>query len=176
METLDVSTVVYLPPGEIYEFLVDFPRYGDYSEHLSEIRSHGDGSPGTEYELTFAWWKLAYTARSAVTSVDPPNRIDWELVRDLDAHGSWEIAAEPSAGPPARESASRVHFVVHYAPASASPDAIDLPALTSFEWVLSKVQPKIEAEAERVLKRVVSDLEGEQREVSLTVHETPDLH
>jgi len=59
VDTVDVSTVVYLPPAEIYDFLVDFPRYADYSRHLEEVHRHnGDGSPGTRYDITFAWWKL----------------------------------------------------------------------------------------------------------------------
>lgn len=174
METLDVSTLVYLPREEVYDFLVEFPRYAKYSEHLDEVRRFGDGDSGTEYDLTFAWWKLSYTARSKVTDLDQPARIDWELVRDLDAHGYWEVVPEPESAPEGEQTATRVHFVVNVSPESASPDAIDLPSFTSIDWVVEKVTPKIRAEAEQVVRRIVHDLEGEDRDITLTVHDTPD--
>ncbi len=174
VDRLDVSTLVHLPPEEIYEFLVDFPRYAKYSEYLDRIRRYGDGQPETEYDLTFAWWKLSYTARSKVTAVDPPERIDWTLVKDLDASGYWEITPEPDSAPKGEQTASRVRFYVEFDPTSASAGAIDLPALTSFEWVVDKVKPKIRAEAEGIVRRIVRDLEGTHREVPLTIHETPE--
>ncbi|WP_336327538.1 type II toxin-antitoxin system RatA family toxin [Halovenus sp. HT40] len=173
MDRLEVSTLVYLPPEEIYDFLVDFPRYAKYSEYLDDIRRYGDGTPETEYDLTFAWWKLSYTARSRVTGVEPPARIDWELIKDLDASGYWGIEPEPDAAPEDEPTASRVRFYVEFDPASASAGAIDLPALTSFDWVVDKVTPKIRAEAEQIVRRIVRDLEGRRREVPLEIHETP---
>lgn len=175
MQRLKVSTVVHLPPEEIYDFLIDFPRYAKYSEYLEEVRRDGDGAPGTEYALRFAWWKLSYTARSTVTGVDRPERIEWELVRDLDASGYWAVEPEPAAAPDDSETASRVYFVVEYAPDSARAGALELPSFVSFDWVVEKVTPKIRDEAEQVIRRVVRDLEGRRREISLTVHETPDL-
>jgi len=171
VDTLDVSTVVYLPREEVYEFLLDFPGYAEYSEYLDEIRQYGDGTPGTEYELTFAWWKLSYTARSKVTNTAAPDRIEWELVKDLDASGYWQV--EPASAPDGVETASRVHFVVNFRPGSADSGVIDLPSFVSFDWLVGKVTPKIRAEAERVIRRVVQDLEGESREVALEIHETP---
>ena len=97
MDRVEVSTVVYCSKAEVYEFLLDFPRYTRLSKHLREVTQDGDGSPGTEYDLTFAWWKLSYTAHSRVTDVDPPDRIDWELTQDLDAHGSWLLEDDPDA-------------------------------------------------------------------------------
>ena len=56
VDELVVSTEVYAAPEEVYEFLLDFPRYGRYSEYLREVRTlAGDGGPGTRYELVFAW-------------------------------------------------------------------------------------------------------------------------
>jgi ribosome-associated toxin RatA of RatAB toxin-antitoxin module len=172
VDRLEVSTLVYLPPPEIYDFLVDFPRYAKYSEHLERIRRYGDGTPETEYDLTFAWWKLSYTARSRVTGVEPPELIEWELLTDLDAQGHWRIEPEPEAAPEDGH-ASRVYFFVEFDPSSANPGAIDLPSLASMDWVVRKVTPKIRAEAETVVRRVVRDLEGRSRDVTLDVHERP---
>ena len=174
MDEVELSTVVYLPPEEVYEFLIDFPRYANYSEYLTDVRQHGDGSPGTQYDLQLSWWKISHTVRSEVTEVDPPARIDWKLVKDVDARGHWAIEEVPEEAPEGHETASRVWLRAGFDPSSANESAIDLPKLVSIGWVIKKVKPLIEKEAKRVVKRVVADLEGEPRPIELTVHRTPD--
>ena len=172
MDAVEVTTVVYVPREEIYEFLLEFPGYARYSEYLESVEAHGDGDVGTEYELRFAWWKLSYTARSRVTDVDPPERIDWMLTKDLDAGGYWQIdELEPPDG---RDHASQVTFRAEFAPDSANSDAISLPRLVSWDWVIEKVKPKIRSEAERVVRRAVRDLEGVDRRVDIEVRTRPD--
>ncbi len=173
VQSVEVSTVVYLPPGEIYEFLVDFPRYAEYSKYLDHVDRDGDGTPKTKYDLTFAWWKLSYTARSEVTDLDPPTRIDWRLVKDIDASGYWLVEPEPESAPEGEETASRVRIRIDFSPQSAEEGVISLPRFVSLDWVISKVKPKIKAEAERVVERIVADLEGTHRDVTLDIHETP---
>lgn len=166
MDSVEVSTRVYLPPAEVYAFLLDFERYAGYSEYLRTVRAFGEGGAGTEYELEFAWWKLQYTARSAVVDVDPPNRIEWQLTKDIDAAGRWLVepidAAEQSP-------ATEVTFVVEYAPGSATDGILDLPRFVSLEWVVDRIEPKIRTEAERIVRRVVADLEGAERDVGLRI-------
>lgn len=210
MDTVEVSTVVFLPPEEVYEFLLDFPRYGRYSEHLKEVRQFGDGTPGTEYELDFAWWKITYTTRSRVTDVAEPERIDWRIVKDVDAVGSWHVEKldvpdpddadpdDPNRGsedspdgespdgdvddplqdrlevsPPAfyepGDPVTRVTMHVQYAPDSAGERMVDLPRFVSLDWVVEMVKPMIQSEAEKVVRRIVADLEGDEREVALTI-------
>ncbi|MEF8902135.1 MAG: SRPBCC family protein [Halovenus sp.] len=173
MDRVEVSTIVYLPPEQLYEFLVDFPRYAKYSDYLRDIERHGDGSPGTQYDLTFAWWKLTYTARSEVTAVEPPTRIDWQLVKDIDAQGYWEIEPAPEAKPDNEDHASRVWLVIEFAPESAEKGALDIPRFVSFDWLVRKVRAKVRAEAEAIVERMITDLEGRRREVELEIHETP---
>jgi hypothetical protein len=172
VDSVEVSTVVYLPPAETYEFLLDFPGYANYSEYLTGVESHGDGSPGTIYDLHFAWWKLTYSARSRVTEVDPPNRIDWRIVKDIDARGRWTVT--PVDPPADREHASEVRLRIEFDADSVDPSGLDLPRLVSLSWVVEKVKPLIEREARRIVKRIVADIEGESRPVDLTVHATPD--
>jgi len=177
VDTLEVSTVVYCSKAEVYEFLLDFPRYTRLSKHLRKVSQDGDGSPGTEYDLTFAWWKLSYTAHSRVTDVDPPDRIDWELTEDLDAHGSWLLKDEPDddgLDDSDHEVATRVRLLVEFDPHSAKSGAIDLPRFVSLSWVIEKVRPLIQGEAERVVRRLVTDLEGESRSVELEIHTKPE--
>lgn len=172
MDRLAVSTIVYVSPEEVYEFLREFPRYARYSKYLRRVDRHGDGGPGTEYDLEFAWWKLSYTVRSRVTDVDPPRTIDWTIVGKLDASGRWRIEERPADE--GRESpACRVHFEVGFDPDSASRDLLDLPRLVPFERVRTEAIGLIREEAQRVVERVVADLEGQRREVELTIHETP---
>jgi uncharacterized membrane protein len=165
---VEVSTVVYLPAEDVYEFLLEFNGYASYSEHLRSVRQFGDGGTGTTYELTFGWWKLKYTARSEVTEVDPPNRIEWRLTKDIDAGGRWLVESKKSDESGERPE-TEVTFVVEYAPGSADDGIVDLPRFVSLGWVVERIKPKIRAEAERVVRRVVADLEGEPRDVTLQI-------
>jgi uncharacterized membrane protein len=171
---VEVSTVVYLPPADVYEFLVRFGNYANYSEHLRSVRRFGDGGAGTEYELEFAWWKLTYTARSEVLELDPPRRIEWRLTEDLDAAGRWlvepvEEGETDGTGNGTTGPETEVTFVVEYAPGSVGDGIVDLPRFVPFESIVEKIEPKIEGEAERVVRRVVADLEGEPRDVELRI-------
>jgi uncharacterized membrane protein len=175
VDSVDVSTVVYVPPEEVYEFLLDFPRYARYSKHLEEVRKHGGDDPTTtRYDITFAWWRLSYTAQSEVTDVDAPNRIDWRLVEDLDARGHWAVTPEPESAPDVGTPATRVRLYVEFAPGSTDRNSIGLPRSVSLDWLVDRVKPKVRAEAERIVERIVADLEGQRRDVSLDVHDTPD--
>jgi ribosome-associated toxin RatA of RatAB toxin-antitoxin module len=174
VDRVEVSTVVYLPPEEVYEFLVDFPRYADYSKYLERVKRDGDGSPGTRYALRFSWWKITYTAHTRVTDADPPNRIDWEVIKDMNAHGHWAVEEEPDLAPEDAETACRVTLRVEFEPGSVKVGNIGLPSFVSLSWLVEKVKPLIQEEAERVVERIVADIEGESRPVELTVHATPD--
>jgi len=174
VDNVEVSTVVYLPPAEVYEFLLDFPGYAKYSKYLQSVTQDGDGTPGTRYDLTFTWWKLSYTARSEVTAVDPPEQIDWKLVKDIHAHGHWRVDPAPEAAPPGEDQASRVGLSIQFDPDTADSSSLDLPRLVSLDWVIGKVKPLVQDEAERIVERIVADLEGERREVDLEIHTTPD--
>jgi hypothetical protein len=174
VDSVELSTVVYVPPEEAYDFLVDFPGYANYSKHLDRVERHGDGGPGTEYDIHLQWWKLSYVVRSAVTEFDRPERISWRITKDLHAHGEWLVEPAPDAAPPDRETASRVRIVIEFDAESASSDMLDLPRLVSLDWVIGKVKPLVLKEAERVVERIVEDLEGQRREVELTLHESPD--
>jgi len=165
-----------LPPEEVYEFLVDFPRYARYSEYLTEVRADGDGSPGTRYRLRFAWWKLSYTAQTEVTSADPPTHLDWRVIEDLDARGNWRVDpldTVPSDLPEDANAACRVHLEVEFDSDSIGGGTLDLPRFVSPAWVIGKIKPILVEEAERVVERIVADLEGRRREVELVVHEVP---
>ncbi len=166
---------MYADPEAVYEFLLDFPGYARYSKYLDDVRTiEGDGGPGTRYALRFAWWKVTYTAHSRVTGVEPPERIDWEITKDIDAGGCWRVTpTEPEPGSDGNESgdpACEVALEVEFDPGSASPDALDLPRLVSFDWVVKKAVPLIRTEAERVVQRAVRDLEGSTRNVDLDVY------
>ncbi|MFB6297920.1 MAG: type II toxin-antitoxin system RatA family toxin [Salinirussus sp.] len=174
MDSIEVSTVVYVRPEEIYEFLLDFPRYAEYSKHLREVRRAGEGGSGTNYHITFAWWRLSYTAVSEVTEVDPPTRIDWRLVEDIEARGYWLVEPEPESAPEGEDHASRVRLFVEFAPESADERLLDLPRFVSLDWLIDRVKPKVKREAERIVQRIVADLEGQSRQVALTIHTAPD--
>ncbi|QZA88696.1 SRPBCC family protein [Salinarchaeum sp. IM2453] len=174
MDRIEVSTVVYVSAEEAFEFLVDFPRYAQYSKYLDSVQQHGTGGAGTKYDLTFRWWKLTYTARSEVTSIEENKRIDWELVNSLDATGYWGIEPLPEETETSDNNAVKVRFVAEFDSNSMTWDLVNVPRFVSTDWIVRKVKPLIVKEAKRIVGRVVADLEGESREVTLTVHETPD--
>jgi uncharacterized membrane protein len=194
VDSVEVSTVVYVPPEEAYEFLVDFEGYASYSKHLDRVERHGEGGPGTEYDIHLQWWKLNYVVRSEVTDLDPPERVSWRIVKDLDAHGEWVVEPAPEEAVETSEDgessedrdasedvdasedhpATRVRLVINFDADSASSDMLDLPRLVSLGWVVSKVKPLVLEEAERVVARIVADLEGEHRDVELTLRDKPD--
>jgi SH3-like domain-containing protein len=176
MDRVTVSTVVYTDPQSVYDFLVDFERYGDYTDYVKRVMASGDGGPGTRYAIEFGWWKLTYTARSRVVDLDPPREIEWRITKDIDANGRWlaESVPLPADAPEWAEVATKVTVDVEYDPGSVGPSALDLPRLVSLDWVLDKVKPRIAEAATQVLRRIVTDLEGQPRDPDLTVHRTPD--
>lgn len=176
MERLAVSTVVYRQADDVYEFLADFPRYARYSEYLESVESLGEGPEGPRYALTFRWWRLTYTARSAVIDERPPSRIDFRLLGDFEAGGRWTVtplADLPGGAPEDATDACEVSFVVEFAPESAHRGMLDLPRFISLDTVVEKATPLVEREARRVVERAVADLEGRRRSVSLEVESGP---
>jgi uncharacterized membrane protein len=173
MERLTVETVIYRPVEEVYEFLLDFPRYARYSEYLDAVETLDPGADEqARYALRFSWWKLSYTARSAVIETAPNERISWRLLNQFDASGQWLVDEReelPAAAPEWAETAADVRFEVEWHPHSIDSGALDLPGLVSLDWVIDKAKPVVENEAERVVQRAVEDLEGQRRAVELTV-------
>ncbi|GAA0201201.1 SRPBCC family protein [Halobacterium noricense] len=174
VDSVELSTVVYVPPEEAYEFLVDFPGYANYSEHLTGVTREGDGGPGTEYDIHLKWWKVKYTVRSEVTELDRPNRIDWKIIKDIHAHGHWRVEEVPEEAPEGKETASRVWLSINFDADSADSSMLNLPMFVSMGWVVNKAKPLVLKEAERVVERIVADLEGEKRDVNLVIHDKPD--
>ena len=167
MDEIEARTVIHAAPDELYEFLLDFPGYARYSEYIDRVTQDGDGGPGTRYGLVFSWWKLDYTARSEVTGVDPPARIDWRIVKDIDAEGYWGI--RPVDPPEGVEDATEVVLHIEFDPDSASAGAVDLPRLVSMSWVIERVKPLVRKEATRIVRRVVADMEGTRRDVDVEI-------
>lgn len=168
MPVLVARTGVHRPPEVVFDALADLRRYESYSDHLAGVTRTGDGDAGTEYTLRFEWWLVSYTVRSAVTGFERPERIDFAVTDGISAEGAWVL--EPIAvDGPGSEGGTRVTFTVAYDPDTVDESALGLPALASVSWVIDRVAPLVEREAEGVVQRVVRDLESSQREVDLEV-------
>ncbi|MFB6133169.1 MAG: type II toxin-antitoxin system RatA family toxin [Halanaeroarchaeum sp.] len=163
MDTIEVTTTVRRSPSVVFSFLRDFTNYAEYSRYLRSVSVDGDGGVDTRYRLRFGWWRLTYDARTRVTAAEEPSTLEWEVTRDVDAHGRWIVEPLDDGA------ASRVRFVVSYDPSSVSAGMLAVPRLVSMDWVVSKAVDLIEAEGRRVVERVVADLEGERRSVELGV-------
>ncbi|QRV16162.1 SRPBCC family protein [Haloterrigena salifodinae] len=173
MDRILLSTLAYRPPEAVFPYVRSFTDYPRYTEHLKEVRVHGDGGIGSIYDLKLAWWKLSYTASSEVVAIDAPSSLEWRLVNDLDARGEWRVEPEPESAPDGEETASRIYFEAVYDPHSADENTLSLPRFVSLDWVVKKVEPKLLGEAREVVKRLVADIEGRPRDVELMVHEMP---
>ncbi len=180
MKSLEVSTVTYVEADEAYEFLLDFPGYAEYTDYITDVTQDGDGGAGTGYEIEFSWWRLSYTAETEVTNVDSPTEMEWEVQKDIDAKGKWlveELDEDdfPEDAPEDATDACEVTLVIYYDDGSVSSDAINLPRFVSLGTVIKKVTPIVSQEGEKVVERVVEDLEGEERDVDLNIDfEKPD--
>ncbi|UPM45110.1 type II toxin-antitoxin system RatA family toxin [Halocatena salina] len=173
METVEASTLVYVSPEEIYEFLVDFRQYESYTKYVSDIERQGDEDAGAVYDIPLSWWKVTYTARAEVTDVDRPSQIEWELAKGIDAHGRWEIEHVPEEAPEDKSDACRVRFYSEFDPDSADGDTLNLPSVIPVSRIIDRVKPKIQTAARVITRRMIADLEGEEREIDLKVHEAP---
>ncbi len=192
-----LSTVVYRDPETVFPYLESFTEYPRYTDYLNDVREY-DGNPAdvqsrsdsrnsrgqmksetrsdggtTWYDLHLSWWKLRYTARSEVFELSPPHSLKWKLRKDIDAEGEWRVEPEPEAAPTGEETASRIYFDAQYDPHSANSDAISLPRFVSMDWVIRKIQPRLFGEVEKIVRRLVADIEGTPRDVELYVHERP---
>lgn len=163
MDELIARTTVAVPPSEAFDFLRDFPGYAAYSEYLERVDQSGDGGVGTVYAIHLSWWRIEYVAHTEVTAIEPPNRLEWTVTADLDAHGAWIVE------PVKNGDESQVTLEIRYDTDSASVDGIDIPWFVSVGWIVRRVTPLLEGEATAVVERIVADLEGEPREVELSI-------
>ncbi len=173
MDRILLSTIVNRDPETVFEAVRAFPDYPTYAKHLDSVTATGSGGAGTRYALHFSWWKLSYTVNSEVIEVEEPNRLAWRLTADLDATGEWRVEGLSADEHDGDGPASRLYFEVRFDPHSADPDAVSLPRFVSLDWVVRRIRPRLYDEAERVLSRLVADLEGSPRDIDLVVHDAP---
>ena len=172
-DELAAHTTLHAPREDVFALLRDVEGYDEYTGYVDDVVRHGDGGPGTTYEVSLSWWRLSYTAEVLLTDVDPPARIEWRLVGGLDAAGTWTL--EPvDADDPAAETATDVTLTARYDPDSGD-DAVSLPPLVPWSAVLERLRPVVEREAGRIVEQVVADLEGEPRAARLEVQVRHDV-
>ena len=185
MDAVELSTVVYVPREEAFEFLLDFTNHERYSEYVSDVTRRGDGAVGTRFDITLQWWKLSYTLTPAVTELDRPNRIDWRIPKDVHAKGYWGLEPadeEPDATDAAADGgraiedeapATRIRLRIEFDRRRSRLGRLSLPPMVSTDWVLRRIKPLAAREAQQVFERAVADLEGERRRVDLEFHVRP---
>lgn len=166
-ETLRADATIHAPPGAVYGLLRDVEGYGAYADHVSDV-TRREGTLET-YEITLSWWILSYTIGLRVTDAEPPRRIEWRLVEGGDARGAWELE-RTTVDDPAVDTATDVSLIVRYDPDSADVASLSLPPFVPVSAVVERARPAVEREAERVLARVIADVEDEPRQASLSVH------
>lgn len=172
VDELEIATTIHAPRTDVYGLLRDVEGYGEYSEFVEEVTRHSDDAGVATYDVILAWWRLSASVRVVLTDVDPPGRIDWRL-EDVDARGVWHL--EPAVlDDMAAGTATDVTVRVRYDPDSGG-EAVSLPPLVPMSTVVERARPIVEREARRILKRVVTDLEGEPRPATLEIHVRHDV-
>jgi uncharacterized membrane protein len=151
VQRIELDRTVSRAPDVVFDRLLDFEGYPRYSEYLRSVSARGD----REYGLTFGWWKLSYDTRARVTDRVRPRRIDWTVVSDLEANGSWLVED--------RGQNTRIRFQAAYDPGSLGPGAVSLPLGVSLDWIRTRAEGLIQEEANRVMDRVVADLDQQAR-------------
>ncbi|TQR22574.1 polyketide cyclase [Haloferax sp. wsp5] len=155
VDEVEVSTVVYVPPEEIYEFLVDFPRYADYSKHLRAL-AVGRRVAGHAVRPVLFVVEAHLHRRSEVTDVSPPTRIDWRIVKDIDADGYWAVEPDPDDFGGGQTAPGAMHVAsTRRRPQTARSAVPRSRSVTGF----ATVKPLIRKEATD-RRRVVADLDG----------------
>jgi len=151
---VEVERVVERSPETVYEAVADFRRYPRYSKYLERVREDRrvDGLP--HYTLEFAWWRLTYDVSTRVVAANAPNYLDWEITTSLDASGRWSVESLDDG------SKARLVLRADYDPDSVGDRAVSLPFGVSLDWVLDKAVTLVENEADRVIDRIVKDVEG----------------
>lgn len=153
MNRIEVSRSVDRSPVAVFGTVRDFSGYPAYSEYLTGVTVDGDGDSGTEYVLDIRVFGLSFDVRTRLDELDPPRRIGWSVLEDIDAAGQWIV--RPAEG----GNGSELELVVEYDPESVDSSVVSLPFGMSFDWLASKAESLAEREAETVLDRLVADLE-----------------
>ena len=148
---IEVARAVDRLPEAVFDRIRAFESYPSYSSYLERVRPIETSESLPTYRLEFAWWRLSFETRTRVVALDPPNRIDWEVVADLDAHGSWAVTEDAGS--------STLTLHVEYAPETLASENVSLPFGITLGWVREKAESLIETEATRVLDRIVADIE-----------------
>ncbi|MCT9098479.1 SRPBCC family protein [Haloarchaeobius sp. HME9146] len=175
MDAIEISTVVYVPKEEAFEFLFDFTNHEQYSRYVSDVTKHGEGV-GCQFDITLQWWKLEYTLSPRVTGIDRPERIDWDVPRDVRAEGFWALEDVPPESEQAQADggpATRVRLRIEFDRAASRLAGLRLPPFVSLDWVIDRIKPIAIREAETVFERAIADLEGQRRDVHIELHTRP---
>ncbi|WP_435362096.1 SRPBCC family protein [Haloarchaeobius sp. DFWS5] len=183
MDVIELSTVVFVSRERAFDFLLDFTNHEQYSEYVADVTRHGDGDVGTQFDITLQWWKLDYTLSPRVVALDRPNRIDWDVPRDVRAEGFWAVEDASEHDHEGQDGCdedanrdgpvSRVRLRIEFDRDASRFGRLRLPPLVSTDWVLKRVKPIAKREAQTVFERAIADLEGEPRRVDLDLHVRP---
>ncbi|MDZ7850881.1 MAG: SRPBCC family protein [Halodesulfurarchaeum sp.] len=155
MKRIEVSRQVNRSPAVVFAAVRDFSTYPAYSDYLKDVTPDGDGAPGTEYDLAVHVLGLSFDVRTRLDQLEPPRRIEWSVLGDVEAVGRWLVT------PVGDETASKIDLVLEYDPNSIDSSVVSLPLGMTFSWLTDRAEALAEREAGAVLDRLVADIERE---------------
>lgn len=145
MWTKTVSIDMHATPQQVYDYLVDFTRHGEWSSNVRriELTAGEPGKVGAEYKA-FEDVPRDLTSFAHVTQLRAPNLIMWESTDHRVFKTEWRIELEP------HDEGSRVTQRVTFHP-------LNIPAYAIL--YLFRV-PVVEKENRASLERIKKILEG----------------
>lgn len=158
-------------PATVFDALQDFESFQEYSDGV-RIAGRGDGSEGTRYYIQFKQRILdipaRYEARARVTGFDEPNRVDWEVTKDLDMWGSWAVDAADDGG-------SVATLEVNMNLDNSDLGALPAPGGATANDILDALWPMLFDEGEGLLEELTEDIEGTRRTPDIVIEDASQL-
>lgn len=166
MYAVDVCRTVDRPPQPVFDYLLDFQRYGEYPRSVAAVSrvTGGEGVDPTQtrYEVRAGWRGIQGTVTTVVTDVDPPERIAWRLADTTAVNGAWTVADAPPAA--SADPGCRIELSIRFDAAALDGVVDTLPRILPMDVIVRRLASAVETEAEAVLDRIVADLEDEPGE------------
>jgi uncharacterized membrane protein len=173
VDAIEASAPLYVSPETVYEFVRSYDGVAEHSDHVERVERDGDGGPGTDYRITFSWWRLSFTSESRVTETERPAYVAWRSTGSVRARGRWRMEQIPDEELPSdREVGTELSLRIEFDPTTLAGGTVT--RLLSLSRLVERVTPVVERECRSVLSGVVADLEGAPRRVRYTVHRGPD--
>lgn len=148
---------------QVFDSITDYRKIDSYTDDI-RIAGRGRG------EGTRVYFKLSkdvlniptnYTTKIEFVEYNPPDQIEWKIIGDIDAKGSIRLT----------ENSGHTDLILDFSLNLEKTDIGSLPApdVADASQILEYIYPQVYEQASSIIKGVVTDIEGEPRDVNIEV-------